>query len=134
MATLIEEVTIDRFEYGDKQVLGIMMVGNKQFYSLELDWQNNQRRESCIPPGRYRLKKRYSGKYGHHFHVLDVPGRDMILIHHGNYHTDILGCILIGLGLHDINKDGLQDVTSSKVALSLLNKLLPDECWLNIAA
>ena len=43
-----------------------------------------------------------------------MPNRSEILIHKGNYYTDILGCILIGSDLADINKDGLLDVTNSK--------------------
>jgi hypothetical protein len=33
---------------------------------------------------------------------------------------DILGCILVGTGLADINKDGKLDVTNSKVAMQKL--------------
>ena len=44
----------------------------------------------------------------------------MILIHSGNYFTDILGCILVGESFKEINHDGYLDVVNSKVTLSKL--------------
>lgn len=77
-------------------------------YGLELPWRANARRVSCIPAGRYPLRfrraggfhERYARKFPH-FHkgmieVCDVPGRDYILIHTGNYPADTNGCLLIG--------------------------------------
>lgn len=96
-----------------------------QCKTLELPWLNNAVQKSCIPAGKYKVVKRHSAKYGNHFHVTDVPGRSYILIHHGNYHTDILGCILVGKAHTDINGDGCRDVTSSKVTMAALNKVLP---------
>jgi hypothetical protein len=58
--------------------------------------------------------------------IQDVPGRSEILIHKGNYYTDILGCVLIGTGLSDINKDGITDVVSSKTAITELLSYLKD--------
>ncbi len=100
------------------QTLGIATMPNgKVYHTLELSWKNNQKQISCIPKGNYKLKKRYSAKYGHHLHVQNVPNRDFILLHSGNYHTDILGCLIFGKGLKDINGDGRLDVTSSRQAL-----------------
>jgi len=45
---------------------------------------------------------------------------------------DILGCILVGLNLTDINGDGYQDVTSSRVAMNKLLKVMSDEFELEI--
>ena len=100
--------------------------------TLELPWENNERRISCIPDGNYKCVKRVSKKYGHHWHVLDVENRSLILIHHGNYNRDTLGCILVGKEFKDINKDGLEDVTSSVSTMNKLRKLLPDEFELEI--
>lgn len=128
---------IIRQEFTDKQVTGIMRIldGSKvvaSFATLELAWRNNQRKVSCIPKGTYTCVVRNSPKYGNHWHVTNVPNRDLILIHHGNYHTDILGCILVGLGHKDLNKDGYKDVVMSKVAMDELRKLLPDSFELKI--
>lgn len=128
------EVILKRFDHADKQTLGLLNINGNQFYTLELGWHDNEKRISCIPEGKYEVIKRHSEKYGDHFHVLNVPNRDYILIHHGNYYTDILGCILVGIGLQDLNSDGLQDVTSSRVAMKALNKLLPKRFTLHITS
>jgi hypothetical protein len=128
------DVKITRLSDDKVQTLGKLTFGDKSFHTLELPWKNNERKVSCIPAGKYKVIKRNSPKYGTHFHVQNVPGRDLILIHHGNYHTDILGCILVGKGLTDINGDGRKDVTQSKVAMSELIQLLPAEFNLEIIA
>lgn len=126
------EITLLRHSDDGKQTLGTLRVKDHSFFTLELPWRNNAPKISCVPPGKYKVVKRYSTKYGHHFHLTDVQGRSYILIHSGNYYTQILGCILVGLGLQDINHDGLKDVTGSKAALEKLNELLPNEFILNI--
>lgn len=100
--------------------------------SLELSWNNNERRESCIPVGKYQVKKHNSPRFGKSFWVQDVPGRSEILLHPANYHSDLLGCIAPGSDLRDINNDGHIDVTSSKKALAKLLKLLPYQFELEI--
>ena len=62
--------------------------------SIELPWQNNQHQISCVPEGRYELRKRYSPKFGWHLQVMDVPGRDLILMHPANDALkELEGCI-----------------------------------------
>lgn len=95
--------------------------------TLELSWNDNKNNISCIPEGTYKVVKRNSPKYGDHFHILNVPNRDYILIHHGNYHTDIKGCILVGSKHQDINKDGLSDVIESKKTMNDLNKIMKSQ-------
>ena len=63
-------------------------------YTIELPWLNNQRRISCIPEGEYLLEQRFSTKFGWHLHLMNVPGRDLILIHPANdAKKELLGCI-----------------------------------------
>jgi hypothetical protein len=63
-------------------------------YTIELPWLGNQRRISCIPEGEYFLQLRYSSKFKWHFLLMDVPGRDLILIHPANdAKLELLGCI-----------------------------------------
>ena len=89
-------------------------------YSIELPYRQNQHNISCIPEGRYPLRKRFSEKLGWHFEVADVPGRDMILIHPANDALlELKGCIapvsfLVGEGKGD----------SSVAALTKLKRLL----------
>lgn len=82
-------------------------------FSLELPDLNNTPFLSCIPTGDYFCKIELSPSQGMCFHILNVPGRDHILIHSGNYNKDTEGCLLLGEFLKDINKDGLRDVTNS---------------------
>ena len=63
-------------------------------YTIELPWLGNQRRISCIPEGEYILQKRFSPKFRWHFLLMDVLGRDLILIHPANdAKLELLGCI-----------------------------------------
>ena len=100
--------------------------------SLELPDRSNNRNVSRIPSGKYICKLRWSKKYGWHFHVTNVKDRSWILIHFGNYYTDIRGCILLGNDFIDINRDGHLDVTSSKKTLSRLLKVAPQQFELNV--
>lgn len=125
-------VRLKRIFKSDQQILGIMTLYDKHnfpFYeirTLELPNKQNQKRISCIPCGEYEVIKRYSEKYKNHFHILNVPNRDYILIHNANFFWQLKGCIAVGLSHTDIDGDGLRDVTSSKSTLKKLNKHLPD--------
>lgn len=62
--------------------------------SIELPWQENEPRISCVPEGRYPVLKRHSDRYGWHLHVADVPGRSLILMHPFNHALEeSKGCI-----------------------------------------
>jgi hypothetical protein len=124
----------------DQQTLGELYVLENNSYSrvarkfdtLELPWIGNKQNVSCIPTGLYKCVKKHSDRFGWCFHVLNVLNRYAILIHYGNFKDDTKGCILIGNGVSDINKDGLTDVTYSKDAMSQLNSLLPEEFFIEI--
>jgi hypothetical protein len=123
----MEEITLRRLATQGKQITGeIVRAGTVVAKTIELEWKNNARRISCIPIGTYTVVKRTSNKYGNHFHLLNVPGRNMILIHSGNYHSDSLGCIIVGSDHKDIDKDGLVDVVNSKATLSSMFTAFPD--------
>jgi hypothetical protein len=63
-------------------------------YTIELPWKNNQAGVSCIPEGKYDLVKRWSPKFGSHLQILNVPGRELILIHPANDALlELRGCI-----------------------------------------
>lgn len=63
-------------------------------YSIELPWRNNQQQVSCIPEGNYALKRRNSEHLGWHLQLMDVPGRELILIHPANNaQKELKGCI-----------------------------------------
>lgn len=56
--------------------------------ALELPWLDNERSVSCIPAGTYECERINHPKYGHCWLVKNVPGRDGILIHIGNYASE----------------------------------------------
>ena len=123
---------LNRFLMSGVQTLGVLTAINDlhqgvyKCNTLELPWKQNARQVSCIPAGMYDVVKRQSPKYGQHFQLLNVPGRDMILIHSGNFTRDTHGCILVGQGFTDIDNDGLRDLQFSKKTLAELYKILPD--------
>ena len=88
------ELELNR-EYLPKGTNGeLLLNGDKLCSTIELPWKNNQRQVSCIPEGRYELKKRYTPRFGKHFILLNVPNRSYILLHAANDALkEIKGCI-----------------------------------------
>lgn len=114
------KIDIVRVNLGERGVYGFMSIAGAppSFLTLELPWKENQRRVSCIPAGGYQIKRHISPKFGEVFKVMDVEGRDEILIHAGNYLSDIQGCILIG---KNVIPNG---IGQSKIALVEFMKLM----------
>lgn len=130
----MQQVFLNRFQSDAKQTLGeLLFNGQEVAKTLELAWNDNNNRISCIPEGVYKVVRRKSAKYGNHFHITNVPKRDFILIHNANYHYQLLGCIAVGRDHIDINKDGFLDVTQSKDTMQKLLKILPLEFELVIS-
>jgi hypothetical protein len=105
-----------------------------EFKTLELPWKDNQKNISCIPEGEYLVWKMHPNakrKY-QYFWVQDVPGRDSILWHPGNYTHQILGCTLPGETLVDMDNDSIIDITNTGHTLKILTALMPDKFKLTI--
>jgi hypothetical protein len=118
------------------QTLGGLFVFDKDrcildVKTIELPWRDNIRQESCIPAGSYKCERINHPKFGHCWIVMNVPNRDGILFHIGNFASgikiDTEGCIMPGLRFIDINKDGLLDITDSTKAMNMLRAVLPDK-------
>jgi hypothetical protein len=118
-----------------KQTVGILSViggdGRGTRYSLwecwalELPWEGNRNRKSCIPPepgenAVFEWERHESPRFGDTLWIKDVPGRSEILIHAGNYVSDTAGCILVGDTPKDLDGDGLMDVPRSQDTLDEL--------------
>ena len=56
-----------------------------------------------------------------------MPARSECKFHSANYWYQLNGCIALGRSLADINKDGYQDVTSSKSTMKAFHKALEGE-------
>ena len=100
-------------------------------YTIELPWLGNQRRISCIPEGDYLLQLRFSPKFKWHFLLMDVPGRDLILIHPANdAKLELLGCIApvtkhTGIGKGSASKKALLKLKAlTKVAFKQNEKVI----------
>jgi hypothetical protein len=123
-------IRTDSNEYQTMGVLALVENSNTLLFdckTLELPWKDNRTGISCIPEGRYTARRRSSPKYGNHIWLTDVPNRDMILIHNGNYNNQTHGCILVGKELKDINGDGQLDVTDSVNTMKKLMGFMTDE-------
>jgi len=117
-----------------KQTVGILSVidadGDARYscwecWALELPWEQNRNRKSCIPPepgenGVFKFERHESPQFGRCIWIKDVPGRSEILIHAGNYVSDTAGCILVGDTPEDLDGDGLVDVPRSQQTLDEL--------------
>ena len=62
--------------------------------TIELPWKNNETKVSCIPEGKYFIRKRYSTKFNWHLEVENVTNRILILFHPANNALlELKGCI-----------------------------------------
>lgn len=105
---------------------------NLEFVTLEPSWVLNESYISCAPCGTYTVKKRYSKEFGHHFHLQDVPGRSMMLMHVGNFFNNTSGCVLAGERFDRLPKDQFVDVVNSAQTMRRLDNIMPDEFLLTI--
>ena len=110
-----------RNTFSKKSTVGeLFLNGERICDTLENSWQDNQRNISCIPEGVYPVRLRLPRESGTrdylHLLVQEVPNRDFILVHRGNFPSQTQGCLLVGLGTE-------QDVVHNSVlAMDLLIK------------
>jgi hypothetical protein len=128
-------------KYGNYETLGTLIVFFDHeliftCHTIELPWLNNAHNVSCIPEGIYDVEKYDSPNKGMVFWIKDVPDRDGILIHKGNYATgkkvDTKGCVIVGSSFEDINADGNLDVIESTKTLNRLLGMLPSNFKIHI--
>lgn len=126
------QIVITRKEQDDVQTLGELQLfdNEEELFScktLELPWKDNKQNISCIPKNHYEAQKHVSPNFGKSIWIKNVPNRTEILIHKGNFYTDILGCVLVGEKYVDIDGDGHKDVTNSTNTTEELYSLIPNE-------
>lgn len=131
------QLELIRKKYTDKQTIGIMNVYQDSafvcsFAVLEQEWRNNERNNSCIPPGFYSVSHYSSARFPNTFIVQDTEPRTYILIHAGTYNTNTSGCILLGFSHTDLNDDGYLDIIHSKDAIKKLNEICKGESFINL--
>jgi len=97
MVKEMKQIKLLRVAYIDDGTFGVLFDEDTPFcLTLEREWRDNKRGESCIPAGQYICKRVKSPKFGDTFEVCDVFGRSHILFHKGNLEDDSHGCILVG--------------------------------------
>ena len=101
-----------RDDQDDVRTLGAMFDGEERLVeTLELPWRDNQRGISCVPEGTYECKLAFSpSRKCYVYWLQNVPGRQDVQIHIGNFPKDIRGCILLG------RERGKDMVAHSKIA------------------
>ncbi|MFA5597980.1 MAG: DUF5675 family protein [Pusillimonas sp.] len=114
------DMQLIRVRHLKDRTLGVLIADGFGFATLELPWRDNMMFLSCIPVGRYKCRIKNSPKFGECIEVLDVEGRTDILIHHGNWPKNTVGCILIGEKFSDLDNDKLPEVSNSKKALTAI--------------
>jgi hypothetical protein len=93
------QLTLRRLENTPDGVFGKLYIPLRGvLHTMEEDWRNNQRRQSSIPAGTYKIRRTTYYKHGYPtFEVTGVPGRTRILFHPANTEEDVEGCIGLGL-------------------------------------
>ena len=110
-----------RDTFSENSVIGeLFLNGERMCDTLENPWLDNKRNISCIPEGEYpvrlRLARESASRDYLHLLVQEVPNRDWVLVHRGNFPSQTKGCVLVGLGTQ-------QDVVNnSRLAMDLLMK------------
>lgn len=133
----MKNIVLQRFK-SDKVTFGKLLLDwipeHKDIYTIELPWLNNKNNISCIPQGLYNCSRYKHPEKGWVWRVLNVPGREKILIHSGNFASDVKllssahstdteGCILPGLGI----EEKVPMVIKSKLAMAYLYKCIGDD-------
>ena len=74
----------------------------------------------CIPAGTYHCSLVNSPSKGRVYGIMNVSGREYILIHSANWYTQLLGCVAPGAEVGSImTPDGLMLMGVSKSRLTL---------------
>lgn len=140
------DLKLTRLRDDGTRTTGKLFVGDHVLHTIERPWQNNDPANdgdeliSCVPPGQYLLVPHRSKEFGqtwalvnHKLQVVHQPAdfpaqrtgnwRAAILIHHGNWVRDVIGCIAVGKGAMHPAKDEPM-VTQSRQAMALLREIL----------
>ena len=118
----VEQLTVKvarNMTCNDGSIMGSLYL-NDEFIgrTLELPFRNNETGISSIPAGSYVTSMRSDGGRGWRIQLENVPGREYIQLHVGNFQNEIEGCILLGA---ELGNDQCM-VTESHKAVELLRE------------
>ena len=111
---------LERFAYTPMGTFGRLKYKEREWFTVEKPWVNNQKNISCIPEGNYTANRYLSPTKGRGevWQLNNVPNRTHIQIHRGNTEKDVIGCIAVGTDLGFIS--GKWAITASKNAFDEL--------------
>jgi len=139
----MRKLTITREPSTDTETMGLLTFDSVSLFTIERPWfptaPGGMPFRSCVPAGRYDLVPYVRGNgdvvralvnpgLGVYFRKNDRPngiGRYKILIHAGNWVTDVVGCIAPGYSRTVSGKGPM--VTDSRKAMKVLMKWLGDD-------
>lgn len=103
---------IERTTTNTKQTTGVVKCinGANKFSCVSLERGADLR----IPTGEYKVTWTFSPKFLRYMYLINVPKMSGIRIHSLNYWFESEGCIGLGSGFSDMNKDGLLDIINSR--------------------
>ena len=130
------KLVLKRYAYMRACTLGLLSVDGQWLPTIERPWvkgsyKGGKNYFSCVPDGKYNLIP-FTRPNGDQVYALHNPslgvwlneadrpdgkGRYLILIHPGNWVTDVVGCIAPGLR-YKIDERGRHMVTSSRAGMS----------------
>jgi len=128
----MKKLYLNREPSTETETMGLLGADDLQLPTVEQEWRptapGGEPNNSCVPAGDYKLipHTRPNGDkvmalvnpgLGVYYQAADRPngvGRYLILIHSGNTHKDVVGCIAPGMG-----RSG-QMVTNSRNAMKAL--------------
>ncbi|MFT4018920.1 MAG: DUF5675 family protein [Agriterribacter sp.] len=117
------KVSVERKLTSDNCIQGYLSIkDNPVCYTMELPFRGNINDISSIPKGKFDAIIRTDKKLGWRIELLNVPNREHIQIHLGNYTSDITGCTLVGKSVDTNNCS----VGKSKDAIKEIEKLFKD--------
>lgn len=102
----------------------LSIAGAEAARTLELPWRNNEQKISRVPAGSYAARIRADGDLGWRVELIDVPDRENIQLHVGNYPRHTVGCVLIGTDI--ASTDGTCALKQSKPAMARLAQAMAD--------
>lgn len=131
---LNKKITLHRFVHGEVTFGKLhleWLPDHPDIYTIELPWRDNKPGVSCIPQGIYNGIPHHTTKYPNVWELLYVPNRTGILIHSGNFASNVKlqngahapeteGCIMVGLGI----EENVPMITKSKLAMEYLRQVL----------
>lgn len=90
-------ITIQRQTEGSSCITGTILVNDRHVaHTLERPNINNTPQISAVPAGTYQATVRFDHADAWRLELQDVPGRQNVQIHVGNWVNQTRGCILIG--------------------------------------